>query len=166
MNDITESIEPIDESIINIQQWVTFSLDGEVYGVNVLQVQEVLKYTEIAPVPGAPDYILGILNLRGNVVTVIDTRHRFGLEPVEHCDDTRIIIVEADRKVVGILVDSVSEVIQLSPSEIDDPPNLTATDSAKYFMGVVNKEDSLLILVDLDKLLTDEEWASLTKADT
>ena len=154
-----------DESIISIQQWVTFSLDGEVYGINVLQVQEVLKYTEIAPVPGAPEYILGIINLRGNVVTVIDTRHRFGLAPVEDLDDTRIIIVEADSKVVGIMVDSVSEVIQLSPSDIDDPPNLTSTDSAKYFMGVVNSEDSLLVLVDLDRLLTDEEWASLVKSE-
>ena len=67
-------------------QWVTFRLEGETYGINVMQVQEVLRYTEIAPVPGAPAYVLGIINLRGNVVTVIDTRHRFGLPTTEVTD--------------------------------------------------------------------------------
>ena len=93
-----------------ILQWVTFRLDNESYGINVMQVQEVLRYTEIAPVPGAPSYVLGIINLRGNVVTVIDTRQRFGLDPVEVSDNTRIVIIEADKQVVGILVDSVAEV--------------------------------------------------------
>ena len=75
-------------------QWVTFKLENEVYGVNVMQVQEVLRYTEIAPVPGAPDYVLGIINLRGNVVTVIDTRLKFGLMPAEITDNSRIIIID------------------------------------------------------------------------
>ena len=77
-------------------QWVTFRLDGETYGVNVMQVQEVLRYTVIAPVPGAPDYVLGIINLRGNVVTVIDTRKRFSLGEGDISDSTRIVIVETD----------------------------------------------------------------------
>ncbi|MDR6354529.1 chemotaxis signal transduction protein [Pseudomonas psychrotolerans] len=74
-----------------VLQWVTFRLDNETYGINVMQVQEVLRYTEIAPVPGAPSYVLGIINLRGNVVTVIDTRQRFGLLPTEVTDNTRIV---------------------------------------------------------------------------
>ena len=73
-----------------ILQWVTFRLDNETYGINVMQVQEVLRYTEIAPVPGAPAYVLGIINLRGNVVTVIDTRQRFGLSPAPVTDNTSI----------------------------------------------------------------------------
>ena len=93
-----------------ILQWVTFKLDNETYGINVMQVQEVLRYTEIAPVPGAPSYVLGIINLRGNVVTVIDTRQRFGLYNAEITDNSRIVIIEADKQVVGILVDSVAEV--------------------------------------------------------
>ena len=84
-----------------VLQWVTFRLDNETYGINVMQVQEVLRYTEIAPVPGAPSYVLGIINLRGNVVTVIDTRQRFGLETAAVSDNTRIVIIEADRQVVG-----------------------------------------------------------------
>jgi purine-binding chemotaxis protein CheW len=90
-----------------VLQWVTFRLDGETYGINVMQVQEVLRYSEIAPVPGAPSYVLGIINLRGNVVTVIDTRHRFNLSSGEITDNTRIVIIETDRHVIGILVDSV-----------------------------------------------------------
>ena len=141
-----------------ILQWVTFKLMGETYGINVMQVQEVLRYSEIAPVPGAPSYVLGIINLRGNVVTVIDTRHRFGLAPGEITDNTRIVIIEADKHVVGILVDSVAEVVYLRQSEIETAPNVGNDDSAKFIQGVCHKNDELLILIELDKLLTDEEW--------
>ena len=123
-----------------------------------MQVQEVLRYTEIAPVPGAPDYVLGIINLRGNVVTVIDTRSRFGLMPGEVTDNTRIVIIESENNVVGILVDSVAEVVYLKTSEIDSTPNVGTEESAKFIQGVSNREDGLLILVDLNKLLTEEEW--------
>jgi len=144
-----------------ILQWVTFRLAGETYGINVMQVQEVLRYSEIAPVPGAPSYVLGIINLRGNVVTVIDTRHRFGLEPGEVTDNTRIVIIEADSHVVGILVDSVAEVVYLRQSEIETAPNVGNEESAKFIQGVCHKNGELLILIELDKLLTDEEWAEL-----
>lgn len=141
-----------------VLQWVTYCLADETYGINVMQVQEVLRYTEIAPVPGAPDYVLGIINLRGNVVTVIDTRSRFGLLPGEVTDNTRIVIIESENNVVGILVDSVAEVVYLKTSEIDSTPNVGTEESAKFIQGVSNREDGLLILVDLNKLLTEEEW--------
>ena len=144
-----------------ILQWVTFRLAGETYGINVMQVQEVLRYSEIAPVPGAPSYVLGIINLRGNVVTVIDTRHRFALEPGEINDNTRIVIIEADKHVVGILVDSVAEVVYLRQSEIETAPNVGNEESAKFIQGVCHKNGELLILIELDKLLTDQEWAEL-----
>lgn len=146
-----------------VLQWVMFKLDNETYGINVMQVQEVLRYTEIAPVPGAPDYVLGIINLRGNVVTVIDTRSRFGLNSVEVDDSTRIVIIEAEKQVIGILVDSVAEVVYLRRSEIDNAPNVGTEESAKYIQGVSNRDNELLILVDLDKLLSDDEWADLTQ---
>lgn len=144
-----------------VLQWVTFKLAGETYGINVMQVQEVLRHSEIAPVPGAPSYVLGIINLRGNVVTVIDTRHRFGLESGEITDNTRIVIIEADNHVVGILVDSVAEVVYLRQSEIETAPNVGNDESAKFIQGVCHKNNELLILIELDKLLTDEEWAEL-----
>lgn len=141
-----------------VLQWVTFRLAGETYGVNVMQVQEVLRHSEIAPVPGAPTYVLGIINLRGNVVTVIDTRHRFGLEPGELTENTRIVIIEADAHVIGILVDSVAEVVYLRQSEIETAPNVGNDESAKFIQGVCHKNEELLILIELDKLLTNSEW--------
>ncbi|WP_108649753.1 chemotaxis protein CheW [Dongshaea marina] len=146
-----------------ILQWVTFKLDEETYGINVMQVQEVLRYSEIAPVPGAPDYVLGIINLRGNVVTVIDTRARFGLMPAEVSDNSRIVIIETDRQVIGILVDSVAEVVYLRSSEIDTAPNVGTEESAKFIQGVSNRDGELLILVDLNKLLSDDEWDDLSQ---
>lgn len=142
-------------------QWVTFRLEGETYGVNVMQVQEVLRYTEIAPVPGAPSYVLGIINLRGNVVTVIDTRSRFGLQSGEITDQTRIVIIEADKHVIGILVDAVAEVVYLRQSEIETAPNVGNDESAKFIQGVCHKNGQLLILVELAKMLSDVEWADL-----
>lgn len=139
-------------------QWVTFKLDNEIYGINVMQVQEVLRYSEIAPVPGAPIYVLGIINLRGNVVTVIDTRTRFGLESTETTDSTRVVIIESEKQVIGIMVDSVAEVVYLRESEIDIAPNVGNDESAKFIQGVSNREGELLILVDLNKLLADDEW--------
>ena len=145
-----------------VLQWVTFQLDRETYGINVMQVQEVLRYTEIAPVPGAPDYVLGIINLRGNVVTVIDTRSRFGLPPAEVSENSRIVIIEADKQVIGIMVDSVAEVVYLRSSEIDVAPSVGTEESAKFIQGVSNRDGELLILVDLNKLLSDEEWDELS----
>lgn len=142
-------------------QWVTFYLDHEKYGIKVMQVQEVLRVTEIAPVPGAPDYVLGIINLRGNVVTVIDTRKRFGLDDQELTDDTRIVIIEAENQVVGILVDSVAEVVDLLESDIETAPNVGNDESAKYIQGVCSLENELLILIDVFKLLSDEEWSEV-----
>ncbi|MBL4761220.1 MAG: chemotaxis protein CheW [Gammaproteobacteria bacterium] len=144
-----------------VLQWVTFKLDGETYGINVMQVQEVLRYTEIAPVPGAPEYVLGIINLRGNVVTVIDTRHRFGLNALEVSENTRIVIIEADQHVVGIMVDAVAEVVYLNQSEIDTAPNVGNDETSKFIQGVCNKNNELLILIDLNNMLTDEDWAEV-----
>jgi purine-binding chemotaxis protein CheW len=145
-----------------VMQLVTFRLAEETYGINVMHVQEVLRITEIAPVPGAPTYVLGIINLRGNVVTVIDTRSRFGLPSTETDDSSRIVIIEADKQVVGILVDSVAEVVELNQSEIDSAPNVGNEESSRYIQGVANREDNLLIVVDLNKLLTDEEWSEMS----
>ncbi|MEL7290961.1 MAG: chemotaxis protein CheW [Pseudomonadota bacterium] len=147
-----------EQSNDEVLQWVTFQLEEETYGINVMQVREVLRYTEIAPVPGAPDYVLGIINLRGNVVTVIDTRSRFGLMEGEITDNTRIIVIESEHQVIGILVDSVAEVVYLRASEIDTTPSVGTDESAKFIQGVSNRDGKLLILVDLNKLLTDEEW--------
>ncbi|HSG51605.1 MAG TPA: chemotaxis protein CheW [Rheinheimera sp.] len=161
MNDLTKQSAKKSDAADIVLQWVTFKLQEETYGINVMQVQEVLRYTEIAPVPGSPDYVLGIINLRGNVVTVIDTRSRFGLEPAEVTENSRIVIIEAEKQVIGILVDSVAEVVYLKSSEIDTAPNVGTDESARFIQGVSNRDGELLILVDLNKLLSDEEWEEI-----
>ena len=143
-------------------QLVTFRLKDETYGINVMQVQEVLRVAEIAPVPGAPHYVLGIINLRGNVVTVIDTRTRFGLPQTEVDELSRIIVIESEAQVVGILVDSVAEVVDLHASEIDSAPNVGNEESSRYIQGVANFDNNLLIVVDLNKLLSEQEWAEMS----
>jgi purine-binding chemotaxis protein CheW len=142
-----------------VTEWVTFRLDAEKYGIDVMRVREVLRNTEIAPVPGAPDFVLGIINLRGNVVTVIDTRKRFGMPPKAIDEASRIVILEAGDEVVGMMVDSVAEVVDLRASSIETAPNVGNDESAKFIQGVSNRDDGLLILVDLNKLLTDREEA-------
>ena len=145
----------------SITQWVTFILDGEKYGINVIQVREVLRNIEIAPVPGAPSYVLGIINLRGNVVTVLDTRARFGLISVDFNEESRIIIIETNDQIVGLLVDSIAEVADILQSQIELTPNVGNDDSAIYIQGVHSKNGELLILVDVEKVLSDDEWAEM-----
>lgn len=135
-------------------QYVTYRLAGETYGINVMQVQEVLRPSEIAPVPGSAHYVLGIINLRGSVVTVIATRQRFGLEPADITDSSRIIITEIGGQVVGILVDSVTEVVDVRATEIETTPSVGHSETSRYIQGVCNRDGELLILVDLEKMLT------------
>lgn len=142
-------------------QWVTFMLEGEKYGINVIQVREVLRNIEIAPVPGAPPYVLGIINLRGNVVTVVDTRARFGLTPLDVHEESRIVIIETMDQTVGLLVDSIAEVADILQSQIELTPNVGNDDSSKYIQGVHSRKGELLILIAVEKVLSDEEWADM-----
>ncbi len=155
---MSETEENINDKI---NQWVTFKLGDETYGIIVMQVQEVLRIPDIAPVPGSPDYVIGIINLRGNVVTVIDTRHRFGLPSKERDDSSRIVVIETESQIIGILVDSVAEVVEMANSQIESTPNVGNDDSSKYIQGVTSREGELLILVDLNKLLSVEELADV-----
>lgn len=141
--------------------FVTFSLADETYAIDVLQVQEVLKLTDIAPVPGVPDYILGIINLRGDVVTVIDARRRMMLPERELDDASRIVIIDVDNQNVGILVDSVAEVVQISPDAVDPAPAVGNDQTSRFILGVTSTAEGLTILIDINKLLSDDEWASI-----
>ena len=145
----------------DVLQCVTFELNGETYALDVMRVQEVLKVGEISPVPGAPEYVLGIINLRGKVVTVIDARLRLGLPYAEGTEASRIIVLEAAGQDVGIQVDSVAEVMQIPRADIDPSPSVGNEDSAQYIEGVGSREQELIIVVDIDKLLSEEEWADL-----
>ncbi|MBA4502267.1 chemotaxis protein CheW [Marinobacterium marinum] len=140
---------------IAYHQWATFRVDNELYGIDVMQVKEVLRFSEITPVPGADSSILGIINLRGNVVTVIDTRQTFGLPLAPYDDDTRVIVVEFnEQEVIGLVVDSVDEVINLPQKDVDRAPSISGDDSSKRFVqGVCYHNNILIILLDLGKML-------------
>jgi len=139
------------------RQWATFSVAEELYGIDVMQVKEVLRYTDITPVPGAPKGIMGIINLRGNVVSVISTRSIFNLADSEIDNNTRIVVVEFDhQELLGLLVDGVDEVLNLPQSEIDRAPGVGRDDATRQFVqGVCYREEQLIILMDLDKMLTE-----------
>lgn len=144
-----------------VLQWVTFELEGETYGIDVMAVKEVLRYQEIAPVPGAPDYVLGIINIRGKVISVISTRQRFGLQNVEADDNARIMIVEIGDYVIGIVVDSVAEVVYIKRSQIDTTPSTGREEGSRFIQGVCQRGEQLLILLDLEKMISQEELAEI-----
>jgi purine-binding chemotaxis protein CheW len=136
-------------------------LKGEVYGINVMQVQEVLRVSEIAPVPGAPSCVLGIINLRGNLVTVIDTRARFGMSSKDIDEASRIIVIESDTQIIGMVVDAVAEVVDLHEDQIDLAPHVVNEESSRYIQGVATQGDNMLIVLNMNRLLTDREWTEI-----
>ena len=143
-----------------IKQWVSFMLGEETYAVDVMKIQEVLRPVEITPVAGSPHFVLGVINLRGNVVTVIDARRRFNLPPCESGNDARIILVEAKEQVVGVLVDRVGEVLQVSQSQIESTPSVANGEMPGNIQGVTTRGDELVEIIDLDKLLAEDESSS------
>lgn len=145
-----ETLEALPEHVI---KHVSFILNDEIYAINAARVNEVLRYTDITPVPGAPGFILGIINLRGNVVTVIDARTVFGLSREEVTPQSRIIVVEIEDFVLGVLVDRVAAVVDLNQHEIEVPPSTGQEASARFIQGVYNEDDQLLILVDFGRVV-------------
>lgn len=153
--------QAVDTRSEQVSRWVTFQLDDETYGIDVMQIREVLRSPVISPVPGAPVFVLGIINLRGNVVAIIDTRSLFNLPPREVDDTSRIIILEAGDYVVGFLVDSVSEVAELRNNKIESAPDTGSGEASRFINGLYNRKDGLLILIEASRLLSDEELAEL-----
>ena len=140
-------------------QLVSFKVGDEEFGVDILKVQEINKMTVITRVPNAPDFVEGVINLRGRVIPIIDLRKRLGLPQIAHDKNTRIIVVEIANKTIGFIVDAVSEVLRISRDITEKPPALVAGIDADYITAVAKLEDRLLILLDLDKVLTKDETA-------
>ncbi|HHV08540.1 MAG TPA: chemotaxis protein CheW [Firmicutes bacterium] len=142
------------------RQLVVFSLGQEEYGVDILQVQEIKRLTEITRVPNAPDFVEGVINLRGNVIPVIDLHKRFSLKAAEVTDESRIVIVNVQDITVGITVDAVSEVITLEADAFAPPPPLVAGIEASFIEAIGKLEDRLLILLNMDRILGLDEVAA------
>ena len=132
---------------------VTFHLAGEEYGVGIDNVQEIIRATDITPVPGAPSHVRGVINLRGKIIPVVDLRWRFSLPEIAENETQRIIVVELGEKRLGILVDSVSQVIRLSSSIIEKIPEEVTTADENYITGVGKLDGRLIIILDLNRSL-------------
>jgi purine-binding chemotaxis protein CheW len=148
-----------------ILQLVTFHVDEEEFGVGILDVREINRMMEITRVPHAPAFVEGVVNLRGQVIPVVDLRKRFCLGGVERDKNTRIVVVELEETVVGFLVDSVSEVLRVPMSIVEPPPPIVGSIESEYIEGVVKLEDRLLILLDLRRLLNRGEAQELEAFD-
>mgnify|MGYP003623491580 FL=1 len=142
-------------------QLVTFSIGEEEFGVDILKVQEIIRTMEITKVPRAQDFVEGVINLRGKVIPIIDLRRRFGLSSKKHDKHTRIIVIEINNMIVGFVVDSVSEVLRIPAGTVEPPPPVVAGVESEYISGVGKLHDRLLILLDLDKLLSNEDLENL-----
>lgn len=142
-------------------QLVTFSTGDEEFGVDILKVQEIILPMAITKVPKAPEFVEGVINLRGKVIPVIDLRRRFGLKSKAQDKYTRIIVIEINQMIVGFVVDSISEVLRIPASTVEPPPPVVAGLESEYISGVGKLEDRLLILLDLDRLLSREDQEAL-----
>jgi len=146
----------------DLLQLVTFHIGDEEFGVEILKVQEIIRMMGITRVPKAPDFVEGVINLRGKVIPIVDLRKRFGMATQDHDKHTRIIVIEINKVIVGFVVDSVSEVLRIPSSTVEPPPPIISGIESEYISGVGKLADRLLILLDLDRLLSKGEQNMLT----
>jgi purine-binding chemotaxis protein CheW len=145
-------------------QLVSFQLAGEEYGIEITKVREIILVGEITRMPQAPKYVKGVINLRSTVIPVIDLRVRFGLPEGELSSDTRIMVVNVGERVLGIVVDAVSEVFRVSRDQIAPPPPTVSTFGNNYLTGLVKLPNRLLTLLEIDHLLDSHDEAALEHA--
>lgn len=139
-------------------QLVSFNLDQEEYGVDVLKVREIIRMPTVTRVPNTPPYVEGVINLRGKVIPIISMRKRFGLAEAEADKQTRIMVLDVEGELMGFVVDAVSEVIRISGSEIQPSPAVVASGiEQECIAGVINQAERLLVLLNLEKMFSNEE---------
>ncbi len=138
-------------------QFLTFRLDEEEYGVEILRVQEIKGYTRVTPIPNAPQEVKGVMNLRGTVVPILDLRTRFGMVSVEYSRFTVIVVVTVGTKIVGLVVDAVSDVLNLTDDSVAPPPDLGTTADTSFLTGMARAGDRLVTLLNIDRLVGRDE---------
>lgn len=148
-----------------ILQLVGFKIGNEEYAVDILMVQEIIRMMQVTKVPNAPYFVDGVINLRGRIIPVIDLRSKLGLERKEADKDKRIIVVEVSGKTVGFIVDSVTEVLRIPASITEPPPDIITNINSEFIKAVGKLEDRLLILIDLEKILSSNEKLELSNME-
>ena len=157
-------------SITDTRQYLTFQLGEEVFGLDVCHVREILEFAAVTKVPRTPEYMRGVINLRGSVVPVLDMRLKFGLTATEKTVNTCVIVVEVsfegENAIIGALVDSVQEVLELEPDQIEPAPRIGIRLKTEFIKGMGKREDRFIILLDIDKVFSSEDLAMTQNAET
>ncbi|MDY6791216.1 MAG: chemotaxis protein CheW [Thermodesulfobacteriota bacterium] len=169
---MTETTKTMDQAVRAMAdkegKYLTFTLANEEYGIGILKIKEIIGMMPITTVPRTPEFVKGVINLRGKVIPVMDLRLRFGMEAMEYNDRTCIIVVEIESQAgtvqIGAVVDSVSEVLNVGGNDIEETPSFGAKLDTEYILGMAKMEGGVKILLDIDKVLNDEEIAALEKA--
>lgn len=157
-------------AITETTQYLTFKLEDEVFALDILQVREVLDFAKVTKVPRTPDFMRGVINLRGNVVPVIDMRLKFGMSITEKTVNTCVIIVEVavdgEKTVLGALADSVQEVVDLEPDQIEPAPKIGTRLKTEFIKGMGRRNDQFIIILDIDKVFSADELAIVNDASS
>lgn len=148
----------------DLLQLVSFNIGEEEFGVDILRVQEINRMTDVTRVPNAPEYVVGVINLRGKVIPIIDLRLRLGLPKKEYAKDTRIVVVELESRVLGFIVDSVNEVIRINREIAEPPPPMVSGIDSEFITAIGKLQDRLLILLDLNKVIAIKNLKSIEEA--
>ena len=144
-----------------MRQLISFTVGAEEYGLELLRVKEVIRMRQITWLPKAPSCVKGIINLRGDVVPIIDLRDRFGLQASEHTAMTRVIVVEVEGRLVGVVVDSASQVVRVPADQFDPPPPMLGKTAQGFITGVGKLQEKLIITIDVDKILSSDEMSQI-----
>ncbi len=159
-----------EDSFNETNQYLTFKLDQEIFALSIAKVREVLDFTEITKVPKTPDFMRGVINVRGGVVPVMDLRVKFGMEPTPQTVNTCIIIVEilieGEKTILGALADQVEEVLDLDPDQIEPAPRVGAGLRTEFIKGMGKREEQFIIILDIDRVFSSEELASVDPENT
>lgn len=145
-------------------KYLTFFLGDEEYGLEILKVKEIIGMMRVTAVPRMPNYVKGVINLRGKVIPVVDLRSKFGMSEAEYTSETCIIVVDVLGNLIGIVVDRVSEVLDIHGEDIEDPPNMGASVDTSFVLGMGKTKGNVSILLDIDKVLPDADHMDLSNA--
>lgn len=169
---MTNQVDSINKAVADVTiktgKYLTFSLESEEYGIGILKVKEIIGMLPITSVPRTPEFVKGVINLRGKVIPVIDLRSKFDMKSTSYNDRTCIIVVEIDASqvtvLIGIVVDTVSEVLNIKEDEIEETPAFGTKLDTRYILGMAKQEGGVKILLNIDKVLSSDEMSAIQNA--
>ena len=169
MSEVTETMDQAVKTIVDREgKYLTFVLNEEEYGIGILKIKEIIGMMSITTVPQTPEFVKGVINLRGKVIPIVDLRARFGMDTIDYTERTCIIVVEIEDPtgmiMIGIVVDAVSEVLNIKGEEIEDTPTFGTKLNTDYILGMAKMEGGVKILLDIDQVLSAEDIVTLKKA--